>query len=275
MLLNLRKTTMPTAVFSAQGFTALLKTAAFIITLCIAAGASSAAHAWEWNIGFGKSVSGSGTIKSETRAVSGFTGISLSVNGLVEIQQGGAEGVTVETDDNLLPLLETVVENGTLKIRPATRNTSFRTRKIKFIVYAKTIDSLDIAGAGDIRAEVLKVSALKTSIAGSGDIRIKALDADALTVSIAGSGDFAAGGRAASMDASIAGSGDIKAGNMESKAVEISIAGSGDATVWARETLKVSVAGSGDVKYYGDSQVKKSIGGSGSVKRLGAAPSGA
>lgn len=273
MLLNLRKTTMLTAAFSTHGFTALLRRAAFIITLSAAAGASSAVHAWEWNLGLGKSVSGSGTIKSETRAVSGFTGISLAVNGLVEIQQGGAEGVTIETDDNLLPLLETVVENGTLKIRPATRNTSFRTKKMKFIVYAKTIDSLDIAGAGDIRAEALKASALKTSIAGSGDIRIKSLDADALTVSIAGSGDFVAGGRAASMDASIAGSGGIKTGNMDTKAVEISIAGSGDATVWARETLKVSVAGSGDVKYYGDAQVKKSIGGSGSIKRLGAAPS--
>jgi hypothetical protein len=274
MRLNLRKPTMTTAAFSAHGFTASVKRAAFIITLCAAAGASSAAHAWEWNLGFGKSVSGSGTIKSETRAVSGFTGISLAVNGLVEIQQGGTEGVTIETDDNLLPLLETVVENGTLKIRTA-RNTSFRTKKLKFIVYAKTIDSLDIAGAGDMRAETLKAAALKTSIAGSGDIRIKSLDADALTVSIAGSGDFAAGGRAASMDASIAGSGGIKTGNLESKAVEISIAGSGDATVWARETLKVSVAGSSDVKYYGDAQVKKSIGGAGSIKRLGAAPSGA
>lgn len=266
---------MTTASFSTHGFTAIVKRAAFIIILCAAAGASSAVNAGDWNIGFGHSVSGSGTIKTETRAVSGFTGISLSVGGLVEIQQGSAEGVTIETDDNLLPLLETVVEHGTLKIRPATRNTSFRTKKLKFIVYAKTIESLDIAGAGDIRADALKASALKTSIAGSGDIRIKWLDADALTVSIVGSGDFVAGGRAASLDASIAGSGDIKTGNLESKAVDISIAGSGDATVWARETLKVSVAGAGDVKYYGDAQVKKSIGGSGSIKRLGAAPSGA
>ena len=275
MLRNLRKTTMTTASFSTHGFTVVLQRAAFIMTLCAAAGASSVVHAVEWNFGFWKSVSGSGTIKSETRAVSGFSGISLSVNGLVEIQQGSAEGVTIETDDNLLPLLETVVEHGTLKIRPVTRNTSFRTKKLKFIVYVKTIESLDIAGAGDIRADALKASALKTSIAGSGDIRIKSLDTGALSVSIAGSGDFTAGGRAASMDASIAGSGDIKTGNMETNAVEISIAGSGDATVWARETLKVSVVGSGDVKYYGDAQVKKSIGGAGSIKRLGAAPSGA
>jgi len=265
---------MPAAAFSVHALAALLQRAAFVITLCAATGASSAAHAWEWNFGLWKSVSGSGTIKSETRAVSGFTGISLAVNSLVEIQQGDTESVTIETDDNLLPLIETVVENGTLQIRPTPRNTSFTTRKINIIVQVKTVDRLAIAGAGDMHAKSLKVSALKTSIAGSGDIRIKSLDAGALTVKIAGSGDFAAAGRAASMDARIAGSGDIKAGNLDTKTVEVSIAGSGDATVWARDSLKVKVAGSGDVKYYGDAAVTKSIGGSGSVKRLGAAPAG-
>lgn len=248
--------------------------AATVITLMSAMVAAPVAHAWEWHFGLGKSVSGSGTVKSESRAVSGFTGISLSVDGVVEIQQGSAEGLTIETDDNLLPLLETVVENGTLMIRPTTRNASFSTRKMKFVVQARTIDSLSIAGAGDIRADTLKVSSLKARIAGSGDIRIKSLDADSLSVKIAGSGDFSAGGRAASLEAGIAGSGDVKTGNLDTKAVAVSIAGSGDATVWARETLKVKVAGSGDIKYYGDAQITKSIMGSGSIKRLGAAPSG-
>lgn len=263
---------MRAAPGSIHRFAALLQRAAFVVTLCAAAGASSTAHAWDWNLGLWKSVSGSGTIKSETRAVSGFSGIALGVNGLVEIRQDGTESVTIETDDNLLPLLETVVENGTLKIRPATRNTSFDSKKMRFVVHAKTIDRLAIAGGGEIHAETLKAAALKTSIAGSGDMKIKSLDAGALSVKIAGSGDFAAAGRAASMDARIAGSGDIKAGNLDAKAVEVRIAGSGDATVWARDTLNVKVAGSGDVKYYGDAEVKQSIGGSGSVKRLGAAP---
>ncbi len=265
---------MRPAAVSLPGIGGLLKRVAFVIALCTAAAASSSAGAWEWNHGIGKSVSGSGTIKSENRAVSGFTGISLSLDALVQIQQGGVEGVTVQADDNLLPLIETVVEGGTLKIRPATRNSLFSSTHINIIVLAKTIDHLSIAGDGDIRAEALKAPALKTSIAGAGDMRIKSLDADALRVDIAGSGDVEAAGRAASLHASIAGSGDVKAARLEVKDAEVSIAGSGDATVWARETLKVKVAGSGDVAYYGDAALKKSIAGSGSVKRLGAAPPG-
>jgi carbon monoxide dehydrogenase subunit G len=230
------------------------------------------ASAWDWS--FGAKVSGSGTIKSEARNVSGFTGVSLSIPANAEIVQGGSEGVRIETDDNILPLIETVVEDGKLKIRFKDRNMSVSTKTLKMTINVKTIDSLSVAGSGDLRASRLQVAKLKTSIAGSGDVRISALDADSLTVSIAGSGDFSAGGKANTVEAKIAGSGDMKIEKLAANNVKLSIAGSGDAAVWAKDTLTVSVAGSGDVAYYGDARVTQSVAGSGSVKRLGSAPAG-
>lgn len=257
-----------------QGSGRRLRSAALIVVLSLASGFTSAAHALDWNLGDSKPVFGSGTIKTERRSVAGFTGISLALGGLVEIQQGSTEGVSIETDDNLLGLIETVVENGTLKIRAAHRNASFTSNKMKFTVNLKTIDSLDIAGSGDIRADSLKAAELKANIAGSGDIQIRSLEVDGLKVSIAGSGDFVAGGHARNLRASVAGSGDIMAEKLDTKTAEVSIAGSGDATVWVRESLTVRVDGSGDVNYYGDARVTKSIRGSGSIKQLGAAPAG-
>ena len=234
--------------------------------------AAQPATAADWNWGFGKSISGSGTLKSETRSVSAFTGISLSLPAYVEVRQGNTESVMIETDDNLLPLVETVVENGMLKIRSLEKSTSLKTKNMKITVNAKTIDSLSVAGSGDIRADALKTGKLGVSISGSGDIHLKAVDSDALKVAISGSGDFSAGGKTNSLEASIAGSGDLKAGKLQATTVKISIAGSGSATFWAKESLKSSIAGSGDVSYYGDAQVSSSVAGSGSVKRLGAAP---
>ena len=230
------------------------------------------ASAWDW--GFGAKVSGSGTIKTEARAVSGFTGISLSVPAIADIVQGGSEGISIETDDNILPLIETVVDEGKLKIRFKDRNMSVSTKTLKMTINVKTIDSLAVAGSGDLRAAKLQVAKLKTSIAGSGDVRIASLDADTLTVSIAGSGDFTAEGKANTVEGKVAGSGDMKIGKLAASNVKLSIAGSGDATVWAKDTLTVSVAGSGDVAYYGDAKVSQSVAGSGSVKRLGSAPAG-
>ncbi len=256
-------------------FTSFQRFIPALAAACLLAGSLAVApkaQAWDWNWGFGKSVKGSGVLKSESRSVSGFSKISLAVPGNAELVQGSSEGITIETDDNILPLIETVVESDTLKIRFIDKGTSVSTKTLKLAINAKTIEALSVAGSGDVRAAKLQAGDFKASIAGSGDVQIGQLDADAVTISIAGSGNFAAGGKAKSISSKIAGSGDMKIGKLEANSVKISIAGSGDATVWAKESLTVSVAGSGDVKYFGDAKISKSVAGSGSVKRLGAAP---
>lgn len=220
----------------------------------------------------GKTIKGSGTMKTESRSVSGFTGVALSIPAKVEIVQGNTESLTLEGDDNILPLIETVVEGGTLKMRFTERNTSIQTKVLKAVLNVKSIDSLSVAGSGDMHAANLKSANLKSNISGSGDINIGNLETDMLKLSIQGSGNFIAAGKAKNVETNVAGSGDVKLGKLEATSARASIQGSGDVTVWAKESLTVSVAGSGDVKYYGDAQVTKSIAGSGSVKRLGAAP---
>ena len=44
---------------------------------------------------------GSGTQKTETRSVSGFTRVTLSGIGTLNIQQTGTESLTITTDDNI------------------------------------------------------------------------------------------------------------------------------------------------------------------------------
>lgn len=235
-------------------------------------GLSQPAHAWEW--GWGPKVTGSGRITTTTRAVSGFTGIDLAIPADVKVLQGNAEGVTLETDDNIAPLVETVVEKGQLVIRLQKKTGSVSTKVLRMTVNVRTIDQLEVSGSGNISADKLQATQLKCSIAGSGDMRIGDLEASALRVSIAGSGDFLASGKTDTLEGSIAGSGDINTQSLSANAVKLNIAGSGDAAVWARKTLKVSIAGSGDVSYFGDAEVNKSIAGSGSIRHLGSGPAG-
>lgn len=240
---------------------------AFVIGL-FAFAATPAAFAWGWNI----ALTGSGVMKTESRDVSGFKGLGLAIPAKVELRQGGTESLSIEAEDNVLPLIETVVENNILKIRWKEKFMSLKTKTIKIALNVNTLESLSISGSGDVRVDQLTSSKFTTSISGSGDVAIKNLIADTVKVSISGSGDFSAGGKVKSLEASIAGSGDLRTGKLEANNVKISIAGSGDALVWAREALAVSVAGSGDVRYYGDPSVSQSVAGSGSLKRLGAAP---
>lgn len=234
------------------------------------AAAPSMAAGWPWG---GEQVQGSGSIKRQARQVSHFTGLALEVPGKLELRMGDSEGLVIETDDNVLPLVETVVENGTLKIRPSKRNLSLKTRNLKIVVNARQIERLALGGSGSIDADALRAPRLQIDLGGSGDIKLRGLESETVSVNLGGSGDFSArGGNARKLSVSIGGSGTVDMGQVRVDDASVSVAGSGEATVWARNELSMTIAGSGDVNYYGDPRVSKSVVGSGDARRIAAAP---
>lgn len=244
------------------------------LALAAAAGALRPAPvlAFDWPFGKGKRVEGNGKVRRQARQVHGFDGLALSLPGQVEVRTGNSEGLVIETDENLLPLIETVVEDGTLKIR-ARDKANIRTRNLKFVVQTRGLERLALGGSGSIAADRVQGARLRFDVGGSGTIRVGKAEGEAASVSLGGSGDLKVdGGSARSLSASIGGSGSVDMAHMRVDTASVTVAGSGDATLWVSESLSLSVAGSGDVNYYGDPRVSTSVVGSGGAHRLGAAP---
>lgn len=239
-----------------------------LTALAIVVPAAPALAAGGWS---SEKVQGSGRIKTEARALGHFNGVAMGLPGNLELRIGNTESVTIETDDNLLPLIETVIENGSLKIRASKRNLDIDGRHLKIVVQAKAVDHLALGGSGSIDADALRGAKVMIDLGGSGSIKLRGIDSDALTVVLGGSGDLkVAGGATKKLSLSIAGSGDVDLGKLQSADASVNIAGSGEATISVRDNLNVTIAGSGDVNYYGDPKVSKTAIGSGSAKRLGA-----
>ena len=214
---------------------------------------------------------GSGRSTTESRSLAEFQAIALGGSMDLVVRQGNTQSVEVAADDNLLPLLETVVESGrhgaTLQVR-WKRGTSVSTRsKVLVTVVVPKLVALAAAGAGDMRIESFNTPSLQLSISGSGDARLAGLSTGELGIRISGSGDVVGNGSAARLKLSIAGSGDVRLTEMKAEEVSVTIAGSGDVAVNANKTLEVSIAGSGDVSYTGNATVKSRTAGSGSVNR--------
>ena len=221
----------------------------------------------------GERVQGSGNIKKVSRELGHFTGVGLSLPAMVELRLGNTESITIETDDNLLPLIEAVIENGTLKVRATKNNLNMQTKTMKIVIQAKTIDSIALGGSGSIDSDALRAGKLEFVLGGSGSIAVKGVEAESVRIKVGGSGNFkSAGGAVDTISVSIGGSGDVDVGRVKARQASVSVAGSGEATLYAYESLNMTVAGSGDVNYYGDPKLSKSVAGSGSAKRLGAAP---
>jgi hypothetical protein len=215
---------------------------------------------------------GSGRAASETRSVSGFQAISMRGDIDVIVRQANTEGVRVRADDNVLPLVQTVVEGSgdarTLRIQYKPGESVRNKTPVVVTVDVVKLSAVASAGSGDLSVEALKTPALALSLAGSSDAKLRQLDTEQLSIHIAGSGDVQASGRAAKLDISIAGSGDVQTRELVAGDVSVSIAGSGDASVTAQKTLGVAIAGSGDVEYGGAATLaKSSIVGSGTVRK--------
>lgn len=242
---------------------------------CALAFAAPLTPAQAYNFGWGNSeqVQGNGRVTKQAREVGHFNGLAVSVPGNVELRLGSTEGVTVETDDNLQAVIETVIENGTLKIRPVRRNMNIRTQTLKIVVQARNVDELSLAGSGSVDSDALRGKEVKFHLGGSGSINVKGVEGESVAVTIGGSGNLkSGGGNARNVSVTIGGSGDVDLGGVKTEKASVKVAGSGQATVWAMRELSMSIAGSGDVNYYGDPTVSKSVVGSGEARRLGAAP---
>jgi hypothetical protein len=233
----------------------------------------ASAHAWTWSFGSGKRVQGSGEVASESRDLSPFESIRVAGHFKVRVRQEGREGVTLQADRNLLPLIETQV-TGTgsdrvleIGIKPGYSLSGMRAPEV--LVDVKTLRGFALAGSGDVRIDALRSERFDLALSGSGDVVLAGMQVARLGVRLSGSGDVTASGRAESLTIAVAGSGDVKAAELQADEVRVSVAGSGDAQVQALRHLKVSVAGSGDVRYKGTPQIESSIAGSGSVRRLG------
>lgn len=223
-----------------------------------------------------ETITGSGNLVTQSPAVSGFNAFAISVPGKVQITQGATESISITADDNVMPHIEAVVEQGSLKVRfrkGSDHHLSVNRAKISVALSARTLESISIGGSADISAGPLKSAKFAVNIGGSGNVVLASVDASDVAIRIGGSGDLRIdGGRTDSLAVTIGGSGEMKAPRLESKRAKVTIAGSGDASLWARESLNVTVAGSGGVRYYGDPKVERVVVGSGDVRRAGASP---
>lgn len=216
---------------------------------------------------FGFGISGEGPVKTENRSASDFHAIETSIAGDIEVSVADNFSVEVQAQENLLPILKTEVEDGTLKIYFS--ESVSRQEGLKIRVSAPAFDRFSLGGSGTIRVLTpLRADNMKMEIAGSGDIFLTQGEFGSLNTSIAGSGGIELGGKANALKSEIAGSGDIKAKQLTANELDVAISGSGSVTCDVVQTLKASIAGSGDVYYSGQPVVEANVSGSGSVKKL-------
>ena len=195
----------------------------------------------------GDAVTGSGTLRTESRDVAAFSTIELTGSGDVIIEQDGTESLSIEAEDNLLPNLTSDVSDGTLTLGTKEGVDLHHTQPVTCRVTVADLAGLQLSGSGSLTAVGVITPAISIDISGSGDVTVDGT-ADSQTVTISGSGDY-------------------RARDLLSRNSSAEISGSGNVTVTVLDVLDATISGSGNATYAGNPQVSQDISGSGELRR--------
>jgi hypothetical protein len=126
---------------------------------------------------------GSGHVVSESRDLSGFSGIDVGGIYKVDVTAQKDFAVQIEADDNLMPLIRTEVDGDVLRIESDKRMSP--SSPILIHVYAPDISSLEVSGAASVDARDLDNSDLSIDSSGAAKIKVAGSTAK-LTLDVSG-----------------------------------------------------------------------------------------
>ncbi|MGH7045995.1 MAG: GIN domain-containing protein [Stellaceae bacterium] len=152
--------------------------------------------------------------------------------------------LTVEADNNLLPIIKTTVAAGRLDI------------------YADRSYSLD----GRIKVIVASPAITDISASGSNQIEAAGFTGGALTVTLNGSNTASVSGQVATLSSVISGANHLSARGLSAGTAKLALNGSGNATVDARQAIAVQISGAGSITVYGNPKTRSTeVNGAGKI----------
>jgi hypothetical protein len=217
-------------------------------------------------------------LSNESREVQSFNWISLKGYGVLVIEQGETETLSIETHPDLLPKITSEVVQGRLNLGQGgsllekigfSLETSLTRKPIRYRVTVRELKGLEVYGAARVIVRGITTPSLFLKSNGPSHISFDSLEADALEVELPVGGAIDMQGEVKDQRVVVSGPGSYRAARLKSKNARAKITGPGSAILWAIDNLEVDIRGIGTVKYYGSPTVKKKIAGFGGLSALG------
>lgn len=250
-----------TILFSIMQKPVLLK-----ITICLVllTGLASCSKDHQW-------IRGEGSNVTNTRVVTDFNEISLSIDANVELIQDSTWQVELNGQQNVLDVIQTRVSGNRLCI-DLKRGTHLRRHNTVTVkVHMPALKGVDISGSGNVSCNNnFTMDNLNANVSGSGDIYLKGSVSGHFSANVSGSGNIDLSGESTCNSARyvISGSGDINAEWLKVVNTDASISGSGKMTIYTTGRLDADISGSGGIRYRGYPSMNVRISGSGKVTAI-------
>lgn len=183
-----------------------------------------------------QSIKGSGNVEKQKRNVSSFNAIELNGVFNVFLLQGETEALTIEADDNLLPIIKSSVDNNKLIVKTKKHLNIKKSTKMNVFITFKDINSLGFYGVGDLSCDA--------------PIKLKSLNIDNNGV-----GNLNLVGSCSNVTIKNSGVGNINTSKFTAKIMDVTNSGVGNVDIYVTEELKLKNLGIGNIYYEGGASI--------------------
>lgn len=152
-------------------------------------------------------VSGAAFGKAEDREVPAFSAVYVSAGMRADIAVGPQKPVHIEADADLLPLIETVVEDGALKVRfRRDRHWMMGARgEVRLTIQTPQLHGVGASGGSIVRAQFTRADGATVQASGGSEIRVRGADATKISAQASGGSILELSGNADSLSLQLSG----------------------------------------------------------------------
>ena len=199
---------------------------------------------------FTGSIKGNSNVVEETRDLDDFSKISVSRGMNVYIIQGTSTKVTVKADENLLKVIDTYIDDNTLKvtctkmIRNATSNKVYVT--VPDLEYIKST-----SGSNVFSEDTLKIKNLEIKSTAGSNVRLS-LESGELTISAAAGSNIFLDGKAKTVVMKASSGSNIKAGDLQAENCDAKVSSCANIWIKVQNGLTAKASSGGNLFYSGE-----------------------
>lgn len=193
---------------------------------------------------------GSGTKLTETRKIAAFTEIDVSDGLTLEVKKGPTS-LTIEGDDNLVPLYVTEVVDGRLRIHRKKGDWVRPVLKLIVRVTTPSLERLDASGGVNARLENVAARKFGATLSGGVELDAKDLELDVFDLNASGGVTARLGGHAKIAKLDLSGGVGLKAKQLEIAQASVDASGGCDVELTAKDSISGEASGGVGLKVYG------------------------
>jgi hypothetical protein len=199
-------------------------------------------------------IRGSGIAKEETRPVEAFHAIEVgnALHVKVVVTKDAKPGLKISGDDNLVPLVESVIRDGALVLRIKDDSNISTKRPLLAEVTTSELDRAQASGASNVTVKGgPKVDRFTAEASGAARLKVDGLETPKAVAGASGASQVVLSGTAESLDVDASGASQVKAEELNVDDANVTISGASGAALRASKSVAGDVSGASHLDLHG------------------------